>query len=108
MPSRRVTIDKLENGAVVAILDQSGDVSEEMIEREFLAIIYKADPALDDDTGRLVPGARNSEISLSLYLTEPDLDGVSHLGGIRGAEPIFHAVIEELSKNGYEVKYGRV
>ena len=98
----------LETGELAALLDQSGEIPEGIIEDELLAVIYRADPALDDESGRLVPGMKNSEISLSLHLTEPGPDGISPLGGIRGQEAIFYLVLEELQKIGYEVVDGRV
>lgn len=107
MPRRTVSIHKLETGELAAVLEQLGDVPEEIIESELLTVIYTADPALDE-TGRLVPGMKNSEISLSLHLPEPDAEGTSHLGGIRGSGPVFYLAVEELKKIGYEVVDGRV
>lgn len=108
MACRVVRITELGNGELVAELDQVGEVSEEEIERELLSVIYKSDPSLDDDTGRLIPGRKGLEISLSLHLTEPDPDGVSHLGGIRGKRELFARVMQELEAIGYEVRGGRV
>ncbi len=107
MARRAVIINELSSGELVAELEQGGDIPEEVIEGELLSIIYKTDPALDNDTGRLVPGKKNSEISLSLHLTEPDLEGISRLGGIRGNEKLFHVVLQELKVIGYEVVDGR-
>jgi len=108
MPRRSVTVNTLGTGELVAMLDQSGDIPEGIIETELLEVIHKADPALDDETGRLVPGMKNSEIALSLHITEPDSEGISGLGGIRGKETVFQLVLEELQKIGYEVVDGRV
>ena len=100
MTKRLVRINRLGAGELLAALEQAGDVPEEIIESELLATIYKADPSLEDDTGRLVSGRKSSEISLSLYLTEPDSEGISRLGGIRGKEELFPFVLKELKLIG--------
>ena len=88
----------------IAELEQDGDVTYETIDSELLSTIYKCDPSLDDDTGRLVPGKRSSEIALRLHLTDPDTDGVSHLGGMRGESSLLNEVIEDLKSKGYTIK----
>jgi hypothetical protein len=107
MIKRILQVEKTENnqGLLKATLEYGGTESEETIEKELLEAIFKSDPALEENTGRLLPGKKISEIGLSLFLLKPNANGVSHLGGIQGNAHLIEAALQVLSKNGYKVKY---
>ena len=104
----RISPNGNDRSTAVALLTQDGGVAEETIESELLGTIYKCDPALDDATGRLLPGKRQSEVSLSIVLTEPDSEGTCHIGGIEGQAHSLKAALEELKVVDYEIQYRSV
>ncbi len=110
MPKRILTVQTNGNdrSTVVALLRQKGSIAEETIESELLGAIYKCDPALDDATGRLLPGKRQSEVSLSIVLTDPDAEGTCHIGGIEGQAHSLEAALDELELVGYEIQYSSI
>ncbi len=110
MANRILKFNDFEEGSgmLTALLEPGGNISEQEIERELLSVIYRCDPALEDETGRLTPGKKNSEISLSIILTDPDENGISHLGGIRGKRDLLIVALQELKDLGYEIRGRRV
>jgi hypothetical protein len=87
MPIRRLVRDHHEvntNGKLTYRLPEIE--GEKEIFEELMPLIYKFHPALDDTTGRLKqePGIPENLLQgPELFLTSPDLDGFSHIGGIR-------------------------
>lgn len=103
MPSRELTREVLPGGRVRFSLHPEGPLSETELASELTAIVVATDPVLDKDTGRRLPGKRTTEITTSLFLTDSEAMGVSHLGGIECA-PEHAAVVANLAeKRGYRV-----
>ena len=105
MIKRILKVEKVESSPeeLQASLEFGGTASEEEIEKELLNVIFKCSPALEENTGRLAPGKKQTEIGLSLFLTEPDNNGISHLAGIRGVKSLVYSALNELGNKGYEV-----
>lgn len=80
------------------------DLSESEMERELLRLVYEVDPALEDETGRLRPGARAAEISTSLFVVGPDADGWHYLGGIQCAARNAASLAQLAISRGFEVQ----
>jgi hypothetical protein len=92
-----------ENGRVRFALEAGAEVSEADVASELTALVFAVDPALDSETGRLIPGRRGSEIRTSLFLTPPDDHGISHVGGIECAEADVEFVARHAQARGYVV-----
>jgi hypothetical protein len=103
MPSRKLRQKPPENGRVRFALEGGGEVPEGEVASELTALVLAVDPALNSHTGRLVPGKRGSEIRTSLFLTPPDDDGISHIGGIECAEADAEVVARHAKAGGYVV-----
>jgi hypothetical protein len=104
MPARELTAEMTAQGRVRFKLRLEGPVSEADVAAELTAILQTADPALESDTGRLVPGKRNGEIRTNLFLTAPDAHGNSHLGGIECHAAEADLVVSLAEARGYRVQ----
>jgi len=103
MPSRELTKEVLSGGRVRFSLHREGPLSEDDLASELTAVVIAADSALDKVSGRLLPGRRTEEIATSLFLTEPDASGISHLGGIECAAEQASEVAALAEGKGYRV-----
>ena len=102
MPSREVQVHAAGE-AVRFVLRRDGEVSETVLEKELLGVLYAADPPLESTSGRLIPGQRASAIQVSLFITDPDASGISHLGGILCNRSNAVLISRLLSERGYSV-----
>jgi len=103
MPARELTAEATAKGRVRFNLRLEGPVSESDVTAELTTIVQAADPALDSDTGRLIPGKKNTEIRTNLFLTMPDAQGISHLGGIECHSAEADLVVSLAEARGYRV-----
>ena len=103
MPSRVLSAEQAEHGRVRLRLGAGGPLSEAEATEDLTAILYASDPALDHQTGRLIPGKKKTDITTNLFLTEPDANGVSHLGGIECEPSQVELVVSLAKQKGYRV-----
>lgn len=103
MPSRELIAERTQGSRVRFSLRLDGPFSETEVAAELTAILIAADPALDDNTGRLIPGQRQTDIKTSLFLTAPDSAGVSHVGGIECTHDQVPIIAMLAEKRGYRV-----
>jgi len=106
MPSRELTAELVNHERVRFCLRADGPLSEAEAVSELTAILIAADPAVDGETGRLIPGKRQTDITTCLFLSGPDAAGVIRLGGIECTHE--HAATVRLlaEARGYRVHGG--
>ena len=100
---RELHIQASESGWVEFRAQQGNAVSESTLESELLPIIYVADPALDDATGRLLPGFRATSVAARLLVLGPDSVGSHYLGGITCTTELAANVARLAAERGYHV-----
>ena len=80
-------------------------MDEQLLHDQLLPIFYKVSPALDDTTGRLIPGHKKDELHIGSHfiLSELDEAGLSHIEGIFTHCLLLNDLVSELSKLGHNV-----
>lgn len=108
MPTRRLIRDHHADNADGKLTYQLASFEDEKeIFDELMPLIYKFHPALDETTGRLrqEPGSSGKLLlGPDLFLTDPDSNGFSHIGGIRIPEKDTQLFLDDLRLLGWSVE----